>query len=514
MSSPLVLASSLLVVTSVGSNVKQKLVAALAACTLTACSSQAVPQRDDGITDAVVTTPILYDLASHVAGDRARVTALMPPGADPHTHEPTLRDVRNVANADVAFTNYMLLEPQSLIRTVDESVRPGVPVVTLAEEAARYGGKVIPLVEDITLDSIWLGLRVNGTGKDKGATRASEVKLNALAVRGPGDMTGFVTSTFGTPEIFFNSADGFGNDYTTLPVDAHTHMSWSFTKPGIYELDLQATLDGKESLGEATVTFAVGVNPQATGKKVLNQGHEDIAVNVDTGGISIVGDSGDHATGDVVIAVPNTTLQQVPGTPEFRFLGKPGTETFLLPQAVLGKHVHGELDPHLWHNVANAIAYVKLIRDHLIAVDPAGARDYERNTDQYLAELAEVDEYMRESINSIPEARRHLVTTHDGYHYLGDAYGISIAGFVTPNPSVEASTRDLIALTHTLENLQVPAVFLEPNLARRSGTLTETAHRLNIQVCRIYGDSFDEEIHSYTAMMRYNADSLHRCLTA
>lgn len=490
----------------------RQLIAVSASCLLVSCSAQAVPQRDDGVTDVVVTTPILYDLAKNVAGDRARVTSLMPPGADPHTHEPTLRDVRNVANADLAFTNYMLLEPQSMIRTVDSSVRPGVPVVALAEEASRYGGKVIALVEDVTLDTIWLGLRVNGTGESRGATRASEVKLSALAVRGPGTMTGFVTSTFGTPEIFFNSADGFGDDSTTLPVDAHTHMSWSFSKPGIYELDVQATLDGKENLGDATITFAVGVNPQLEGKTVLSRGHEDVAVDVDAGGIRLVGDAGTTPADKAVIAVPNTALQQIPGTPEFRFMGRPGTETFLLPQAVLGKHVHGELDPHLWHNAANAIAYVKLIRDHLIAVDPAGAADYQRNADQYLAQLADVDSYMRASISAIPEPRRQLVTTHDGYHYLGDAYGMSIAGFVTPNPSVEASTRDLVALTHTLENLQVPAVFVEPNLARRANTLTETANRLGIQVCRIYGDSFDQEVSTYTELMRYNADSLRRCL--
>lgn len=479
---------------------------------LAACSAEAVPQRDDGMTDVVVTTPILYDLASHVAGDRARVTSLMPPGADPHSYEPTLRNVRNVANADLAFTNYMLLEPQSLIRTVDSSVRPGVPVVALAEEAARYGGKVIPLVEDITLDTIWLGLRVRGDGHDLGATRASEVQLNATAVRGPGAMTAFVTSTFGTPELFFNSADGFGDDSTRLPVDAHTHMSWSFTKPGIYELDLQATLDGTHPVGETTVTFAVGVDPAASGKQVLAKGHEDVTVHVDDRRMSIMGDAGDIPAEQAVIAVPNSALQQIPTTPEFRFMGKPGTETYLLPQAVLGKHVHGELDPHLWHNVANAIAYVKLIRDHLIAVDPAGAREYQRNADVYLAELAQLDEEMRTSIGAIPESRRHLVTTHDGYHYLGDAYGMHIAGFVTPNPSVQASTRDLIALTRTLENLQVPAVFLEPNLERRSSDLTETAKRLGIDVCRIYGDSFDNDVTSYTELMRYNAQSLQRCL--
>lgn len=495
--------------------------AVLAMCSvagLTACTAQALPQRDDGVTDVVVTTPILYDLARNVAGDRARVTSLMPPGADPHSYEPTLRDVRNVANADLAFTNYMLLEQQSVIRTVENSVRPGTPVVTLAEEAARYGGKVIPLVEDVTLDSIWLGLRVRGSGAILGATRASEVRLTVTDVDGPGTMSGFVTSTFGTPEVFFNSGDGFGDDSTALPVDAHTHMSWSFTQPGVYRLHLQASLDGTQAVGEDTVTFAVGVDPrQALGEghniAILDKGHEDISVNLDTRQLELHGDAGTSKPAETVIAVPNTALQQVPSEPQFRFLGRPGTEAFLLPQAVVGKHVHGELDPHLWHNVANAIAYVKLIRDHLIAVDPAGASTYTANADRYLGELAELDEYVRASISSIPAERRHLVTTHDGYHYLADAYGMNIAGFVTPNPAVQASTRDLIALTHTLENLQVPAVFLEPNLARRANDLTETAARLHIEVCQIYGDSFDEDVHAYTDMMRTNADTLHRCLT-
>ena len=30
---------------------------------------------------------------------------------------------------------------------------------------------------------------------------------------------------------------------------------------------------------------------------------------------------------------------------------------------MLGKHVHGEIDPHLWQDVRNVMAYVELIRD-------------------------------------------------------------------------------------------------------------------------------------------------------
>lgn len=499
---------------------------------------EGVASADDGITDVVATTPIATDLARMVAGDRARVTGLIPPMGDPHTYEPSLRDLRAVAYADVAFTNNLLLEQQSLIRVVEQGVRPGTPVVPLAEKSSRYGGTLVPLVEDVSLDTVWLGMRISGVGADRGANRTSEVELQATDVRGPGDAAAFLTTAFGEPEVYMNSADGFApesnyrGDTATLPVDAHTHMSWAFSKPGIYEVDFRAQLITHKGArpkpaGNTTVTFAVGVNPEQANnpgevkKAVIDEGHQDIAVDLDAGQIVIRGDApakGDTRTNfsyppeSTVIEVPNAAIKEIPASAAFRFLGRPGTDTYMLPQAVLGKHIHGELDPHAWQDVANAIAYVQLIRDQLIGVDPQGSAEYTANADRAVAQLSELDAYVRDTIASIPRKRRHLVTTHDGYAYLGKAYDLDIAGFITPNPSIEPSTRDLVTLTRTLENLDVPAVFLEPSLEGRAGALTETANRLGVRVCRIYGDSFSEEVTSYVEMMRYNADSLARCL--
>jgi anchored repeat ABC transporter substrate-binding protein len=180
---------------------------------------------------------------------------------------------------------------------------------------------------------------------------------------------------------------------------------------------------------------------------------------------------------------------------------------------VLGKHVHGEIDPHLWQDVGNAMAYVELIRDTLIARDPAGAAAYRANADRYLHQLERLDGYVQRTIASIPRARRHLVTTHDAFAYLAHAYRIEIAGFVTPNPAVEPSLAERRKLTETIRTLQVPAVFLEPNLAARSSTLTEVAQDQGVDVCPIYGDAFDGEVRTYAQMMRFNADSLKECLS-
>ncbi|AGW40620.1 hypothetical protein O159_04130 [Leifsonia xyli subsp. cynodontis DSM 46306] len=108
---------------------------------------------------------------------------------------------------------------------------------------------------------------------------------------------------------------------------------------------------------------------------------------------------------------------------------------------MLGKHVHGEIDPHLWQNVRNVEAYVKLIRDTLTAKDPGGAAGYRANTERYLIELDQTDKYVRDTIARIPKANRYLVTTHDGFAYLAEAYGIPVAGFVTPNPATDDAAR-------------------------------------------------------------------------
>jgi ABC-type Zn uptake system ZnuABC Zn-binding protein ZnuA len=154
-----------------------------------------------------------------------------------------------------------------------------------------------------------------------------------------------------------------------------------------------------------------------------------------------------------------------------------------------------------------------LIRDTLIGVDPAGTPSYRANTDEYLRELSALDTYLTESIAAIPASNRYLVTTHDAFGYLAQAYGIPVAGFVTPSPAVEPSLADRRKLTETLRSLKIKAVFLEPSLRARSSTLVEVAGEQKVAVCDIYGDTFDDTVHTYVAMMRFNADSLKRCLT-
>lgn len=543
---------------------------AVAALGLAGCAGPArlgaVDPAHDGELRVVTTTGILADLTRHVAGDRATVTHMVPDGADPHSWEPSLRSVRDVAYADLAVSNYLLLEEHSIIRTLDANLPPSAVSVSVAEAAAKQGATILPLVEDRSLDTVWLGMRVLGDGASLGADRSSTIDLTATRVEGPGDASAYLTTSFGAPEVGFSTDDGLtpasdrgdgaadpGPDTTVLPADAHQHMSWAFTEPGVYRVTfaprLHAADGATRDLRPATAVFAVGVSGDelaaAEGRTVLDAGHADVTVDLTAGGTDLAVDASSlpaalrsaatavsadddpaahaahaaHAAGtstvsldDVVLSVPPRTLTQVPGTSGFRFLGDPGDPVYVLPQAVLGKHVHGDIDPHLWHDVRNAQAYVRVIRDALIGVDPEGADQYRANAAAYLTSLDALDAEVTRTIATIPEGRRRLVTTNDAYGYLAHAYGLEVAGFVAPNPGVEPSVADRIRLTATLKDLRIPAVFLEPNLARTRSTLRTVAEESGVAVCPLYGDTLDARAPGYEAMMRANARSLARCL--
>lgn len=81
----------------------------LTACqTSTALSS--VESNEDNGTRVLVVESFLADIAQNIAGDRLDVELLIPPGADPHTFQPTPQDVAKIANSQVLIINGAGLE--------------------------------------------------------------------------------------------------------------------------------------------------------------------------------------------------------------------------------------------------------------------------------------------------------------------------------------------------------------------------------------------------------------------
>ncbi len=100
---------------------------------------------------AVATYSVIADLGAQIAGDRAQVFSLVPPGSDPHTYEPTPDDLRRVAQAHVVFYNGFGLELwfDKLIRGSGTKARvvvasQGVTPILIDDPLSRYRGAPDP----------------------------------------------------------------------------------------------------------------------------------------------------------------------------------------------------------------------------------------------------------------------------------------------------------------------------------------------------------------------------------
>jgi zinc/manganese transport system substrate-binding protein len=171
-------------------------------------------------------------------------------------------------------------------------------------------------------------------------------------------------------------------------------------------------------------------------------------------------------------------------------------------------------DPHAWQSVANAKIYVGNIRDGLIAIDPAGESVYRGNAAAYLAALDTLDAEIKAAIESIPPARRKVITTHNSFGYFADAYGIE---FIAPeglSTEAEPSPRDVARLIEQIRREKIPAVFIEnvadPRLLQRIAT--ESGVRIG---GTLYSDALsrpDGPAATYIDMMRSNVRELTSAL--
>lgn len=139
-----------------------------------------------------------------------------------------------------------------------------------------------------------------------------------------------------------------------------------------------------------------------------------------------------------------------------------------------------EVDPHAFHDIRNAQAYVRTIRDALVAADAAGAGEYRSRADLVLAELAVLDGWVRRQVAVIPAGRRLLVAPHDGLGYYAAAYGFDLRPVEGLGGGQEGDPRHVDALAAELRRRGVRTVFSEDG--QGGGTLAALARSAGAEV--------------------------------
>jgi len=128
-------------------------------------------------------------------------------------------------------------------------------------------------------------------------------------------------------------------------------------------------------------------------------------------------------------------------------------------------------DPHAWQSLTNAEIYVRNIANALGELDPANLNVYIERRDAYLARLHALLKKADAQIAGLPTSQRKVVTSHDAFGYLGQAWQLK---FIAPqglSTHDEPSAAEVAALIRQIRSEGVRAVFVEnirdPRLIRQ-----------------------------------------------
>ncbi len=171
----------------------------------------------------------------------------------------------------------------------------------------------------------------------------------------------------------------------------------------------------------------------------------------------------------------------------------------------------GNYDPHVWFDVALWSQVAQHITELLVKHLPNEHAQLTAQSAAYIAELTALDAWVRESIHSIPESSRVLVTAHDAFGYFGRAYQIEVLGIQGISTDSEASIREVSKLVSIIADRKVPAVFVESSVPQKTiQSLVEGAAARGWTV-RIGGELFSDAMGApgtpegtYIGMVQHN----------
>ena len=167
-----------------------------------------------------------------------------------------------------------------------------------------------------------------------------------------------------------------------------------------------------------------------------------------------------------------------------------------------------EPDPHIWHNVSNAVAIVDTIQSSLLQADPTHAATYLQNSVELTDKIAQLNAWVQEQVATIPQGKKILVTTHESFNYYVQAYEFdgykTLQGLSSDESPTAAQLRDLAT---EIRQTGVPTIFAETSANDR--TIANVAREANVKLApeKLLADGLGKSntpTDTYIGMITYN----------
>lgn len=165
-------------------------------------------------------------------------------------------------------------------------------------------------------------------------------------------------------------------------------------------------------------------------------------------------------------------------------------------------------DPHWWHSIGAMQKAVNIVRDRLIALQPANRDTFARNAATYQAELDALKRWAAVEMARVPRDRRKLVTSHDAFQYFARDFGFTIYPIKGVSSDDEPSSKKVAELIAIIGKQKVKAIF--PESIENPKVMAEITRETGVKVAgKLYADGLGEnEVGTYDGMYRRNVNTI------
>jgi zinc transport system substrate-binding protein len=163
------------------------------------------------------------------------------------------------------------------------------------------------------------------------------------------------------------------------------------------------------------------------------------------------------------------------------------------------------LDPH------NAMAFAEEITETLVALDPANADLYKRNSAALNAKLKKLIGSLSKQLS--PYKKAPYIVFHDAYQYFEKRFGLNGVGSVTVNPQRQPGAKHLHELQHKIKELGVACVFAEPQFKPKLVNIILEGTKANAGSLDPVGAKIPAGPALYEQLIQNNADAFVQCMS-
>ncbi len=172
-------------------------------------------------------------------------------------------------------------------------------------------------------------------------------------------------------------------------------------------------------------------------------------------------------------------------------------------------HDHSGIDPHLWLDPQNAIAWLSVIAENLSALDPQNAEAYAQNAQTAAASLTALEAELKADL--APVSGRPFLVFHDAYQYFTEAYALTSVGSISLGDAAPTSAAHLSEIQHHVEETGAACAFSEPQFDPRLIAAVSTS--LKVAELDPLGTNQAPGPDLYSATLRAMAATIKGCLS-